>query len=57
MMQKQGSEDIPDITEQEMSSVLKDMKDNKHPGKDRLVIETINKCLPEERTPHNGKML
>ncbi|XP_030745253.1 uncharacterized protein LOC115874286 [Sitophilus oryzae] len=62
----QGSEEIPEITEEEIISALRDMKNNRAAGDDGLVIESIqeggpeiikalnvlfNKCIEEEITP------
>ncbi|XP_030747118.1 uncharacterized protein LOC115875746 [Sitophilus oryzae] len=62
----QGSEEIPEIIEEEIISALIDMKNNRAAGDDGLVIESIkeggpeiikalnvlfNKCIEEEITP------
>ncbi|XP_030746598.1 uncharacterized protein LOC115875318 [Sitophilus oryzae] len=62
----QGSKEIPEITEEEIISALRDMKNKRAAGDDGLVIESIqeggpeiikalnvlfNKCIEEEITP------
>lgn len=39
--QNQGSDDIPEITEDEINNFLKDMKNNKSPGDDKISTGNI----------------
>lgn len=41
VIQNQGSEDIPEITQDEINNCLKDMKNNKSPGDDEISTENI----------------
>lgn len=41
------SENTPEVTEEEMTSASKDMKNNKATGVDELVIEAINEGGPK----------
>ena len=65
-VQNQGSEDIPEITKDEINNCLKDMRNNKTPGEDDITIENIklggtqlliilcklyNACLRNSTTP------
>ena len=48
VIRNQRSEELPDITEEEIESIIKGIKDNKTPGKDGFVSEIINqwgKCV------------
>lgn len=40
-MINQGSEEIPKITQDEIKSALREMKNNRAPGDDEVVIEAI----------------